>query len=376
MPFPDSLHTRSAAPTPPPGAGGERGSTPAALPGTRRGFRRFPTPALPGLAVCLAGAGLAWGLAQLVPGVSPLLVAILAGALWRNLAPVPAVLAPGVAISAKKLLRTGIVLLGLQVSLASVLDLGVGVLAVVVVSVAVTFFGTLWIGARLGISPAQRLLIASGFSICGAAAVAGMDGVAKAKEEEVATAIALVVLFGTIMIPLVPFLGGLLDLPGETLGIWIGASTHEVAQVVAAGGAVGGGALAVAVTVKLARVLMLAPMAAGVSIHHRRQQRRAVTAGKAEATSRDVKRPPIVPLFVLGFVAAMLLRTAGVLPEPVLGVGQVLQTLLLSAAMFALGLGVHLKSLMRVGYRPVLLGLLSTVVILGISLGGIAALGL
>ena len=129
-------------------------------------------------------------------------------------------------------------------------------------------------------------------------------------------------------------------------------------------------------TVKLARVLMLAPMAAGASIHQRRQQCRAVTAGEAEATSRAVKRPPIVPLFVLGFVAAMLLRTTGVLPEPVLGVGQVLQTLLLSAAMFALGLGVHLKSLMRVGYRPVLLGLLSTVVILGISLGGIAALGL
>lgn len=366
MSFPDSIRTRAAAPTPTPGVGGERGSTSADLPETRRGFRRFPTPALPGLAVCLAAAVLAWGLAHLLPGISPLLVAILAGALWRNLAPVPAVLAPGVAISAKRLLRTGIVLLGLQVSLTSVLDLGFGVLAVVVASVAVTFLGTLWIGARLGISPAQRLLIASGFSICGAAAVAGMDGVAKAKEEEVATAIALVVLFGTIMIPLVPFLGGLLGLSEETLGIWIGASTHEVAQVVAAGGAVGGGALAIAVTVKLARVLMLAPMAAGLSIHLRRQGGAATTA----------KRPPIVPLFVLGFVAAMLLRTTGVLPEPVLDVVQILQTLLLSAAMFALGLGVHLKSLLRVGYRPVLLGLLSTVVILGISLGGISALGL
>ncbi|GAA1124828.1 YeiH family protein [Citricoccus alkalitolerans] len=399
MPLADSIRNRSVAPSPTPGDGGERGSAPVDRQETRRGFRWFPTPALPGLAVCLTGAGLAWGLVQLLPGsISPLLVAIPAGALWRNLAPVPAVLAPGVAIAAKKLLRTGIVLLGLQVSLTSVLDLGFGVLAVVVASVAVTFFGTLWIGARLGISPAQRLLIASGFSICGAAAVAGMDGVTKAKEEEVATAIALVVLFGTFMIPLVPFVGGLLGLPAETLGIWIGASTHEVAQVVAAGGAVGGGALAVAVTVKLARVLMLAPMAAGVSIHLRRQQRRAVTAGglgmdggsgtgstvgpvvgpaaSSRAAKQTAKRPPIVPLFVLGFVAAMILRTTGVLPEAVLDVVQILQTLLLSAAMFALGLGVHLKSLVRVGYRPVLLGLLSTVVILGISLGGIAALGL
>lgn len=332
-----------------------------------RSISSFPTAALPGLAVCLAVAVLAWGSAQLLPGVSPLLVAILAGALWRNLAPVPARFAPGVAISGKKLLRAGIVLLGLQISLASVLGLGAGVLAVVVLSVAVTFLATLWIGHLLGIGVAQRLLIASGFSICGAAAVAGVDGVVRAKEEEVATAIALVVLFGTLMIPLVPFLGGALGLPEETLGLWIGASTHEVAQVVAAGGTVGGGALAVAVTVKLTRVLMLAPIAAGVSIHLRRRTGAAVDRAK---------RPPIVPLFILGFIAAMALRTTGLLPEPVLAGTQVLQTLLLSAAMFALGLGVHLKSLLRVGFRPILLGAASTAVILATSLGGIAVLGL
>jgi uncharacterized membrane protein YadS len=80
--------------------------------------------------------------------------------------------------------------------------------------------------------------------------------------------------------------------------------------------------------------------------------------------------PPVVPLFILGFVAAMLLRTSDVLPSNVLGLAQVLQTLLLSAAMFALGLGVHLRGLLRVGGRPVLLGLLSTLVILAISLAG------
>ena len=342
-----------------------------------------PTAALPGLTVCLGAAVLAWGLGQLLPGVSPLLVAILAGALWRNLAPVPARLAPGVAVSGKRLLRAGIVLLGLQVSLGSVLGLGAGVLAVVVASVTVTFCATLWIGHLLGIGLAQRLLIASGFSICGAAAVAGVDGVTRAKEEEVATAVALVVLFGTLMIPLVPFLGGVLGLEDQALGIWIGASTHEVAQVVAAGGTMGGGALAVAVTVKLARVLMLAPIAAGVAIHQRRSTQPAGAAGFAASAegaaspgSAAVRRPPLVPLFILGFIAAMALRTTGVLPEPVLAGAQVLQTLLLSAAMFALGLGVHVKSLLRLGYRPILLGALSTAVILATSLGGIAALGL
>ncbi|MGM7666703.1 YeiH family protein [Microbacterium sp. A93] len=342
----------------------------------RGGFRfpSFPTAALPGLAVCLGAAVLAWGSGQLLPGVSPLLVAILGGVAWRNLAPVPARLDPGVAVSGRRLLRAGIVLLGLQVSLGSVLDLGAGVLAVVVLSVTVTFLATLWIGHLLKVSMAQRMLIAAGFSICGASAVAGADGVVKARQQEVATAITLVVLFGTLMIPLVPFLGGVLGLPEETLGIWIGASTHEVAQVVAAGGTVGGGALAVAVTVKLARVLTLAPIMAGLSIYVRRSEDRREDRHGGAATQG--RRPPLIPLFVLGFIATMLLRTTGLLPEPVLAGTQILQTLLLSAAMFALGLGVHLRSLLRVGFRPVVLGALSTAVILGTSLGGIAVLRL
>ncbi|WP_104141335.1 YeiH family protein [Arthrobacter sp. ZGTC131] len=317
-------------------------------------------PFLPGSIVCMAAGLLAWALAKnLMPAVSPLLIAVLLGALWRNALPIPGFLSPGIIFSSKKLLRSGIVLLGLQLSLSSILELGPGVLLVVVLSVVVTFTATLWLGKLLDISLPQRLLIASGFSICGAAAVAATENATKAKEEEVATAIGLVVLFGTLMIPAVPFFGGLLGLPEKSLGLWIGASTHEVAQVVAAGGAVGSAALAVAVTVKLARVLMLAPIMASIVLYRRRSEPRS-----------GGKLPPVVPLFILGFVAAMLLRTSDALPSNVLGLAQVLQTLLLSAAMFALGLGVHLRGLLRVGGRPVLLGLLSTLVILVISLTG------
>ncbi|WP_299169454.1 YeiH family protein [uncultured Arthrobacter sp.] len=325
---------------------------------------RIP-PILPGVAVCLAGAVLSWLLSRLLPGASPLLIAILLGAVWGNLLPVPALLHKGVGVSAKNLLRAGIVLLGLQLSLSAVLELGPGALLIVLLSVGVTFAATLWFGKLLGISFAQRLLIASGFSICGAAAVAATETAAGAKKTEVATAIGLVVLFGTLMIPAVPFLGDLLGLSDTTLGIWIGASTHEVAQVVAAGDAVGSSALAVAVTVKLARVLTLAPITAGIALHVRR---------KGLGTGGTF--PPIVPLFIVGFVAAMLLRTAEVLPPSVLEIAQILQTLLLSAAMFALGLGVELRSLLRVGRRPVLLGLLATLVILVVSLIGTVVLPL
>lgn len=318
---------------------------------------------LPGLGVCVAGAVISWFLSGALPGGSPLLIAIVLGAVWGNLLPVPTLLFRGIAVSSRNLLRAGIVLLGLQLPLEAVLGLGPGVLLVVLLSVGLTFAATLWLGHLLGVGFTQRLLIASGFSICGAAAVAATESAAGAKKTETATAIALVVLFGTLMIPAVPFIGAVLGLPDRTLGIWIGASTHEVAQVVAAGEAVGGSALAVAVTVKLARVLTLAPVTAGIALHRRR-------------TSTDAAggMPPVIPLFIVGFVGAMLLRTLNVLPLAALDAAQIIQTLLLSAAMFALGLGVQLRSLLRVGRGPVLLGLLSTLVILAVSLGGTALL--
>ncbi|MBT8162255.1 putative sulfate exporter family transporter [Arthrobacter sp. GN70] len=316
---------------------------------------------LPGAFVCVAGGLGAWAIAAVSPGTSPLLIAIVLGALWRNLLPVPGRLSPGVTASSRSLLRAGIVLLGLQLSLSSILQLGPGALLVVVLSVGITFATTLWLGKALNVGSAQTLLIASGFSICGAAAVAGTANATKPKEEEVATAVALVVLFGTLMIPFLPFVGGLLGLPQKALGMWIGASTHEVAQVVAAAGTVGGPALAVAVTVKLARVLTLAPIVAGISLHRRRTEPKG--AGKM---------PPIVPLFIIGFAAAVLLRTSGILPAGVLGAAQTLQTMLLSAAMFALGLGVHIKTILRSGKRPLMLGLLSTAIIATVSLAGTA----
>ncbi len=316
---------------------------------------------LPGLAVCLLAGALCMVISRFLDGVSALLLAIVLGALWRNIVPVPTALEPGIAVS-DKLLRLGIVLLGLQLSLGTILGLGPGVLLVVFLSVGVTFFATLWIGSRLGMDLPQRLLIAAGFSICGAAAVAGAENVVRAKQNEVATAIGLVVLFGTLMIPAMPALGALLGMDERSIGMLAGASTHEVAHVVAAGGSVGAAALEVAVTVKLARVVLLAPIIAGVGIFMRR--RHAVTGGK---------NPPLVPLFVLGFIAAMLLRSSGIVPVWALDAGQMLQTLLLSSAMFALGLGVHLRSIVKTGGKSLLLGLLATIVITVVSVLGTLA---
>ena len=222
--------------------------------------------------------------------------------------------------------------------------------------------GTLALGRALGVDRGLTLLVACGFSICGAAAVAAAAGVTdpdEEHEENTITAVALVVLCGTLMIAAVPAVAALLQLDTETGGLWAGASIHEVAQVVAAGGALGGAALTLAVIVKLARVLMLAPVMAVLSLQQRRRG-----AG-------DGKRPPLVPLFVLGFLAMVLLRSLAPLPESVLEPASLLQTGLLAAAMFALGTGVKVRNLLQVGPRPLALAGLSTVLVAAIALGGV-----
>lgn len=315
---------------------------------------------VPGLALVGGGIAAAALVNAALPQLSMLTAAVVLGALLRNVGFVPAWARPGTRWAARHLLRIGIVLLGLQLAIPEVLHLGARSLALVVVVVFATFFGTQWLGARLGVPSGQSLLVATGFSICGASAIAAMDGVTENEERDVVTAIALVTLCGSMAIAVLPLLRGPLGLSVEQFGLWTGASVHDVGQVVATAAAVPG-AMATAVVVKLSRVVLLAPMVAGMSVVRRR--RGAVKPGE--------KRPPLVPLFVVGFLAMIALRTTGLLNAGVLDSAKTVQTYLLAAALFGLGTGVHLASLRRTGLRAAALGLASWVLIAGVSYAGI-----
>ncbi|GAB3285590.1 putative sulfate exporter family transporter [Sinomonas notoginsengisoli] len=337
-----------------PGPATPRSTTEAAPRSTRQPLSR----AVPGLAVALTGAAVAVGAAALVPGLSPLLVAIVLGIALRNLGLLSARLALGLAVAARVPLRAGIVVLGLQLSLRDLAALGWGIPAIAATVVVTGILATVLLGRLLRVPARQALLVACGFSICGAAAVAGVESVVDADEEDTVTAVALVVLFGTLMIPAVPLLAGILGLDTRTTALWAGSSVHEVAQVVAVGGLLGSGALALAITVKLARVLMLAPVAAVLSW---RQRRTGSSGGK---------RPPIVPLFVLGFVGLVAARTAMPIPSEVLSMASALQTFLLTTAMLALGTGVQIRSLVRRGGKTLALAGGSTLMVGAVGLAG------
>lgn len=337
--------------------------------------RPSPTPRIreliPGLALCVAAAGVALVTGSLLPNVSPLIVAILLGAITANVVTLPASFSPGLALASKRFLRVGIVLLGLQVALTDLRGLGAPTLLVVVLIVAGGLLGTVLLGRLLRVPPHLSMLVACGFSICGAAAVAGAAGVTDPDddaEEDTVTAVALVVIFGTLMIPLVPALARLLGLDARIAGMWAGGSIHEIAQVVAVGGVLGSAGLTAAVLVKLTRVLMLAPVMAALSVREHRRGRAATEAG---APGTAPRQPAIVPLFVAGFLAMVLVRSFLPVPTGVLDAGRILQTLLLAAAMFGLGCGVRVRALVQVGPRPFALAGLSTLLVTGIALAGV-----
>lgn len=326
----------------------------------------------PGLLLAVFGGVLSVAASRVIPALSALLVAIILGALLANspMARVAGLLErthAGLAVAARRVLRIGIVLLGLQLALGDIVGLGWPMLVGVVLIVAGGIGATVVVGRALRLTSTQTLLIACGFSICGAAAVAAADGVlVRRRSEETVTALALVVVYGTMMIPLVPATAALLGLGDSQAGIFAGGAIHEVAQVVAAGGIIGGPALGIAVVVKLARVLMLAPVLAVLTLTQRTNR----PAGSEQAT-----QPPLVPLFVIGFIAMVAVRSTGLLPGEVLEVARVAQVGLLSTAMFALGCSVRVATLRAAGLRPILLGGFATAVVTGLAYAAAAVGG-
>lgn len=317
----------------------------------------------PGLALVAIGTALAVIVAEPFAGLSKLTAAVAIGALMGNLGIARQPTAKGLTFAAKKLLRVGVVLLGLRLSLSDISALGPRGLGVVVVTVTITFFGTQWIGRRLGLSRDLSLLVATGYSICGASAIAAVEGATDAEEEEVAAAIGLVTLFGSLAIVVLPLLSGPLGLTDEGFGAWVGASVHDVAQVVATASTAGAPIVAIAIVVKLTRVVLLAPIVAGVNIHRR-----------DERASVDGKRPPILPAFVALFLGAVALRTTGWLSDDVTSLAKDIEGWMLTAALVGLGAGVRVDRLRKLGPQPLVLGAIAWVMVAAVSYVGVITL--
>ncbi|SEQ15466.1 YeiH family protein [Streptomyces radiopugnans] len=329
--------------------------------------RRRGTPGpLPGLALAAGGTALAWAVHRLLPGVPMLTAAVVLGVAAAHLPAVGRFASgtgrPGLSLAGRRLMRAGVVLLGLELSLGDVLGLGWATVGMVLAVVASTFFGTLWLGRRLGLRGDQPLLVATGYSICGASAIGAVGEARGSDERDTAASVALVTLCGTLAVVVLPLLHHPLGLDGAQFGRWVGAGVHDVGQVVAAAQTAGPAALGEAVLVKLMRVLLLAPLVAAVAFSAVRRGRDGGPRGG---------RPPLVPLFAAGFLAAVAVRTTGAVPAGALEAAATVREFVLAAALVGLGSAVHLPSLARTGMRLAVLGACSWVVVAGVSYAGV-----
>jgi uncharacterized integral membrane protein (TIGR00698 family) len=323
---------------------------------------------LPGLALSAALACAAIELGKFAwltaHGMSALTIAIVLGILVGNtlypaLAPASGA---GVAYSKQTVLRAGIVLYGLRLTLQDIGHVGLAGIVIDTLVLSSTFVLAWLLGTRLfRLDRSTVMLIGAGSSICGAAAVMAAEPVVRGRAEQVTVAVSTVVVFGTLSIFLYPALYVLNQhwhfLPGsaQAFGLYAGSTIHEVAQVVAAARSISGEAANTAVIAKMVRVMMLAPFLVGLSAWLARDSSRQPAGLPHSAPTPQAKSKLAVPWFAFGFIGVVLFNSLDLLPHSVVRTVTDLDTLLLAMAMSALGLTTHISAIRKAGVKPLLL---------------------
>jgi uncharacterized integral membrane protein (TIGR00698 family) len=333
----------------------------------------------PGIALSAALAALAMGLGGIgwlqSHGMSALTVAILLGIVVANTVygRLAGTCGPGVDFSKQTLLRAGVILYGLRLTVQDIGHVGLGGVLIDGVVLTSTFALAYMLGTRLfGLDRMTSILIGVGSAICGAAAVMATEPIVRAKAEQVTVAVSCVVVFGTLAIFLYPMLYSLnthwqlIPAGPQAFGIYVGSTIHEVAQVFAAGRSVSAATADTAVVTKMVRVMMLAPFLIALSAWATRGLDRAQTGTNRSAAAGDGKHRLRIPWFAFGFIGMVLFNSLALLPRSTRTSLVDVDTFILAMAMAALGLTTHVSAIRKAGIKPLLLGgVLFTWLILG-----------
>ncbi|ALE54823.1 putative integral membrane protein (TIGR00698 family) [Paraburkholderia sp. GV068] len=312
-------------------------------------------------------------------GLSPLIVGIVAGAIYGNALRdgMPASWAAGVNFSARKLLRIAVAFFGLRVSLQEIAQVGLPGLAESVLIVVSTLVIGTWAGMKImKLDRDTALLTAAGSAICGAAAVLAFESTLQSKPHKSAMAVGSVVLFGTLSMFLYPvlFKAGWLHLDTTGAGLFFGGTIHEVAQVVGAASNVSPEATHIATIVKMTRVMLLVPVLLVVGLWVNRAARRDVDASSAssqQGASVQQRRPGklAIPWFALGFLAFVVINSLHVLPQAATSTLNTLDTFALTMAMTALGIETRISQIREAGPRALTTGFILYVWLIAGGLG-------
>lgn len=306
--------------------------------------------------------------------VSAAIIAILLGAVARNVFRLPHTILEGCKGIVKKIIPVTIVLTGFSLNLTSIANVGAPALIIILACIAIATGAAYAFGRMLKLWKRTALLIGAGTAICGNSAIVAVAPLIDATDEDLMLSMSTINLLGLPLMFLFPIAGTMLGLSDQAYGVWAGTSIHAVPQVVAAAFAFSPAAGTIATLVKLVRVALLAPFTFVLAIAYARRKR---TGGVTVRYSR------LVPPFFWGFVAAALLNTLGLIPAlefhptwrasgafSISTAGALVEAgnLLLTLAMAAMGLEVDVHFLARVGGRALLTGVIACLVLCAASL--------
>ena len=336
------------------------------------------TSVLPGIGLCAAITAVAMA-AQAVeervaghPYIEALVLAILIGIAVRTAWTPPAQFRTGIAFSAKQLLEVAVVLLGASLSLGAILASGPALLAGIVGTVVLGIAASVAICRALGLPARMAILVACGNAICGNSAIAAVAPVIGAEPKDIAAAIAFTAVLGVLMVLGLPLFVPLAGMTDNQYGVLAGLTVYAVPQVLAATVPVSLLSTQVGTLVKLVRVLMLGPVVVAFSLIAPRLPQAAGAPG-APARPGLTK---LVPWFIVGFLALATLRSLGLVPDAAVKPLTQLAGVLTVLSMAALGLGVDVRVLARVGGRVTLAVIASLAVLIVLSLTLIRVLGI
>lgn len=309
--------------------------------------------------IILAGVALAYVVNKLEGAISPLFFSMVLGIImgnamdWREGR-------PAATFASRKCLRLGVIFLGFQISIDKFIEVGPRGLLAVALIVATVFISIRLLSRRFGMTDSLGTLIAGGFAICGATAIAAISSTRKSEERDVSYAVAIVTLCGTLSVFVIPVLATLIGLSDATTGAWIGAAVHDVGQVIATASIMGPEVLDSAVIVKLTRVVLLIPL--------------ILLLARGGANGGSMRKA--TPTFVFAFVACAVFVNALALPESVIALGKESSKILLSIGLLGMGLSVKWSQIRALGARPLLFGLTAWVGCGAFAFGVIRVVGL
>jgi uncharacterized integral membrane protein (TIGR00698 family) len=302
---------------------------------------------VPGVLASVAIALVATVAGKHLPLIGGPVSAIIIGLAVSTFLPVRDRLGPGLRFTSRYVLQGSIVVLGLGLSLRQVVSIGGGALPVLV-GTLVSALVVAWVaGKALRLRGDVATLIGVGTAICGASAIAATDAVIEADEADVSYAVTTIFLFNVVAVITYPLLGHLAGLSQHAFGLFAGTAVNDTSSVVAATNVYGHQAATYGLVVKLTRTLAIIPVCLGLAAWRR---------GRGASAGGTPPMRSLMPLFLLGFVAAVIANTGGLVPAPLHHGLSTLATWMITAALAAVGLSSRVGQIRKAGFRPILLG--------------------